>query len=170
MEALQKAIAGLQDKALADQQEKIKKALIEINTKTFEKAQAYTNVIILAGYAGSFTVWTYTRASLPEKANITIALLLGMSLLTFVFWEIFAMCVRARELMRTRPLLAGDMPPEKFFEALKTMQESEQKMQLWLLPIWLVILFITVATAFSAIGLLFYNYIALLIGWPAWPK
>jgi cell fate (sporulation/competence/biofilm development) regulator YlbF (YheA/YmcA/DUF963 family) len=63
----QKAQQEAQAKALAEQQDKVQKFLLEVNTKVFEKAQAYVNVITIAGYAGAFAIWTTTRGAMAES-------------------------------------------------------------------------------------------------------
>ncbi len=95
-EALTKMAQQQQEKQQQEQAEKVQKFIIELNAKLFEKAQAYTNVIILAGYAGAFTVWSSTKQSLSAKANIVIAGLLAFSLLAFVCHEIYGMIQRSR--------------------------------------------------------------------------
>src|ERR1700722_12323997 len=90
-EAIKKMQQEAQAKSLAEQQEKRHKYLLEVHTKVFEKAQAYVNVITIAGYAGGFAIWSSIRPSLPLKLNVTVAASLGMSLVAFVLWEVFGM-------------------------------------------------------------------------------
>jgi hypothetical protein len=159
-----------QAKALAEQQDKLQKFLLEVHTKIFEKAQAYVNVITIAGYAGAFAIWSAIRPSLPLKANITVALSLGVSLVAFVLWEVFGMVVRASNFQKMRPLLLEQIAPEKFFEKLKKLQEAEARANVRLTRIWSVVLFFCLVTALFAIGILFYNFFAILVKLPLWPQ
>lgn len=167
--ALSKAVAELQATALKEQQDKVRSTLIEINSKVFEKAQAYTNVIILAGYAGGFTIWTYIKASLPLRANLVVALGLGISLVLFISFEIFGMIMRTRSFLQVRKVINVESTPEQFFANLKAAQKVEVARLGWIMPLWAVVLTICVTSALSAMGVLFYNAVALLIGWRPWP-
>jgi hypothetical protein len=143
---------------------------LEINTRVFEKAQAYVNVITIAGYAGGFAIRSSIRSSLPLKLNVAVATSLGMSLVGFVIWEVFVMIVRARNFQKLRPLLLDQMTPEKFFEKLRKLQEDETRSNARLMRTWSVVLFFCLVTALFAIGLLFYNFFAILVNWPLWPR
>ena len=167
--AFQKAQQDAQSKALAEQQEKVQKFLLDVYTKTFEKAQAYVTVIILAGYAGAFAIWSATRAALPLKTNIVIALSLGVSLVVFIIWEVSAMIFRAINFQKFRPLILKKLPPEKFFEELKIIQDKEAIANVRLMRAWSIVLGISVCTALFAIGVLFYNFMAVLVGLSFWP-
>lgn len=166
---IQKAQQDAQAKALAEQQDKIQKFLLEVHTKVFEKAQAYVNVITIAGYAGAFAIWTATRAALPLKANVVIAASLGFSLVLFVLWEVFGMIFRTRNFQKMRPLLLEKLPPDKFFEKLKVLQEDEARSTVRLMRAWSIVLALCLLTALFAIGILFYNFFAVLVSWPLWP-
>ncbi|MGJ0426773.1 hypothetical protein [Methylocystis sp.] len=151
-------------KALQEQQEKIQKALIEASSKAFEKAQAYTNVIIIAGYAGAFSLWSSTKAQLPNKANVIIALLLGFSMLVFVLHEIYGMIQRSIHFHKISPLINMQLPSDE------KLRRTEAKAELNNNPIWIASLLGTIPTALAAIALLFYSYFAILVGWPLWPS
>ena len=169
-EAFAKAAQRALEKEQKEQQEKVQKVLLELNSKVFEKAQAYVNVITLSGYAGAFAIWSSTKASLTSKTNISVAFLLGVSITIFVFYEIFAMLVRTKGLVRTRKLVAGNMEPPQFFEKLKKAQEDEARESTKYMVPWMVVFVFCIVTAVLAIGLLFYNYFALLVGWSMWPS
>src|SRR5436190_19873537 len=43
--------------------------VIEIQSKLFDRAAAYSNLIMLGGYAGAFTIWANTKAQLSPKSE-----------------------------------------------------------------------------------------------------
>ena len=49
-----------QEKAEADA-ERVRQMVIDIQTKAFDRASAYTNLLMLGGYAGAFAIWNFTR-------------------------------------------------------------------------------------------------------------
>lgn len=147
----------------AEQQKQVQRALLDQYTKMFDRAQAYANVIILAGYAGAFTVWSNTRPALSSKLNITIALCLGLSLVAFVGWEVFGMIKRACINERARALINHTGGPENFLASMQEFERKQSEESVKLQPYWYAVLAATIGPALIALGLLFYNYIVFLI-------
>src|SRR5687767_2281479 len=89
---LRRAVEAAARKAALKEEEenaaKARAALIEILSASYDKAAAYANVIILAGFAGGFAIWSNVQENISTRARITVALLLTISLATFVFFEI----------------------------------------------------------------------------------
>jgi hypothetical protein len=168
-EAVVAAGRSAQEKAEEGQADKVRKYLVELNSKMFEKAQAYLNVVILAGYAGGFATWSATRANLPPNANVAIALALASSLLVFVLWEVFGMILRSRSFNRMRPLLTKAKSAKEFLAAVTSIEEQQAKDAIALTWAWGIVLSICVSLALCAFGLLFYNYLAFLLNWRFWP-
>jgi hypothetical protein len=166
MKEIQEAIG---EAALKDHADKARAALIEITTKTYDKAAAFTNIIMVAGYAAAFTIWAYTRAQLPPRANIIVALALLVSVVTFVAFEVLKMVVSARIFMRTRKVLVASSTPTAFLRAVEEAKRSDERTLLRFMPIWRVVLTVCALAALVAFLLLLYNFVALLLGWPQWP-
>jgi hypothetical protein len=169
------AALELESSIMADPQDdaakKVREAMIEIVTRTFDRASAYTNLIMLGGYAGAFAIWSFTREYLPKTATILVALLLGVSLCTFILFEVFKMFFSTKTFMRQRELLVHQLPPQQFLQELSQFRTSADTLVLKVvMPIWRVAMVISVGTALGAIAILFYNFLAILIGWPLWPK
>jgi hypothetical protein len=144
--------------------------MLEMVTKTFDKAAAYTNLVMLGGYAGAFTIWANTKTFLSKEANIWIALLLGSSLSVFVLYEVYKGAVQSNSMSKADVLIKAKSNPEEFF---RRVQEYEKKTMIAVQrqrSIWMVVFSVAVLTGLLAIGLLFYNYFALLIGWSSWPN
>lgn len=159
----------MEQRAMNADQEKLTRTLAEIQVKVWEKASAYTNVIILAGYAGGFGIWTYTKAQLTDKANIWVATFLGISLIVFIGWEIFTMILRSRHFAKIQPLLVSQLTPKEFFEKLEVAKLDEARSTLWFTRVWSVVLFFAIGSASCALAILGYNFYAILMGWPKWP-
>jgi hypothetical protein len=152
------------------QQEKAKTIMIEIQSKIYDRAVAYTNLIMVGAYAGMFATWGATRAQLPAKANIVVALSLGVSLAAFILFEVYKMTYTAMKFLKNRTLLVSPAAPDVFAKKLQKLSQEEQKLSLFFMPIWVSVMVVCVGAGLFALGLLFYNYFALLIGWPTWPK
>jgi hypothetical protein len=74
----------------------ISDAQIRVLSAVFDKAVAYTNLIMLGGYAGFFGLWQLTSSSLTKTLSMWAALLVFISLVTFVGYEIFKMVIGSR--------------------------------------------------------------------------
>lgn len=62
---------------------------IKMIAEACEKASAYTNLVILAGYAGLFALWQFARDHLSRGQTIWVAFLLLISIAIFVIYEIY---------------------------------------------------------------------------------
>jgi len=158
----------LSQNQLRDQQ--AKDTLIEINTKTFDKAQTYTSVIIGGAYLGLFTLLSSSKDTIGHTANVWTALCLCFSLICFVTYEILGMGLRSYGLLNNRRMVVEAKDHASLEIALAKMRKTESSIAGKFLPWWIVSLFLTVFPAFFAAGLLMYGNLAFLAGWPLWPK
>src|SRR5258708_37946291 len=71
---------------------------IRIIAGAYEKANAYTNLIILAGYAGLFALWQFTKDYLSRTQVLVSALLTLTSITIFVLFEIYKAHFTSRQL------------------------------------------------------------------------
>src|SRR5207237_2098179 len=62
---------------------------IRIIAGAYEKAVAYTNLIIVAGYAGLFALWQITKDNLSRRQVLISAFLIISSITIFVLFEIY---------------------------------------------------------------------------------
>lgn len=170
MQAMSDAAKKQHEAALLTQQNEIKNTLIEFQAKLYDRAAAYTNLVLFGGYAGTFAIWAATRSQISPKANIIIALTLGVSLATFVFFEVYKATYTAIRFMKNRSLIFSPQKPEEFLKNVQTHAREEQKLSVLYIPIWIGVMFVTIGAALIALALLFYNYFAIMIGWPSWPK
>jgi hypothetical protein len=135
--------------------DEVKKSLMETQSASFNFATAYTTVIIFGGYASLFTIWSYTREHLPKITSYRVALLMGVSILCFVLFEVFKMLLVSRELLKVRELLVNRLSPSEFLEKReKLARESHNLTQKLVLPVWAIILVVTVLTGVGASVLL----------------
>lgn len=64
---------------------------VEYVVKLFDKAYAYSNLIISAGFVGLFATWNLMRDSLTNSENRIIAASALFSLIVFAGWEVAKM-------------------------------------------------------------------------------
>lgn len=73
----------------------------EFLEKAMTQAQAYTNLIMLAGYAGLFALWQVAKEHLTPLSAYMAGILLIISLAVFIAMEIYGMYLRSKDLFRT---------------------------------------------------------------------
>ncbi|EFW79787.1 hypothetical protein AB9V61_15190 [Pseudomonas savastanoi pv. phaseolicola] len=69
--------------------------LMQINEKQMTQASTYTNLILVAGYAGFFAFWSTLVAKLPSWVYALSGLLALLSLICFICWELIKRFVAA---------------------------------------------------------------------------
>ncbi len=62
----------------------------------YDKASTYSNIIMLAGYAGFFAVWSGSTVDYLGRLRLAAGLFALVSLMIFVCWETFKMVMAAR--------------------------------------------------------------------------
>ncbi|MGN6229475.1 MAG: hypothetical protein ACTHNM_18765 [Dyella sp.] len=123
----------------------------ELLASSFSQAQAYTNVILAAGYAGFFGVWGFVRSELTRGTVFWSALLVTISLAMFVAWEILGMYMRSRTLIGIAQAVAQ---PERFEELMLEYKRTAQERSIRFGRLWLITVVGTVTTGFGAFCIL----------------
>lgn len=142
--------------------------IVEVQSSAFNHAQTYTTVVIFGGYAGLFTIWSFTAEHLSQTVSFTVALLIGVSLLTFVLFEIFRMVIVAQDMMELRGLILRPLPPDELFAQRERLAKAQnRRMVRIVLPTWVGALVVTVITAIGAAAVMLFNFASGL--WPSAP-
>ena len=71
----------------------------ELLAHSYGHAQAYTTVVLLAGYAGFFAVWTFLKQDLSKEQVFSSGLLIALSLSSYIIWEVYQAFYRSRTLL-----------------------------------------------------------------------
>jgi hypothetical protein len=139
-------------------------ATIKMLTASYDKAAAYTNLMIVAGYAGGFAVWNSVKSILSHRSIAAVGLLLSFSLLSFVLWEVTGMVNNTKNLSAFNESLHG--PFAQFEKSLQDAQAQADRRSLSHQRFWPVALWATLLPAFMAGLILFYNFVYQLIQCP----
>jgi uncharacterized membrane protein len=156
MADIQKIAEELAKKALERDKDERVEVLIRVMSAMFDKAMAYTNLILVAGFAGFFAVWGSMKEHLSDVERSLSAFAITISLTIFIFWEVFAMVARSKNFKGLLRVL--EAPPEKFQAALAKQQQAERLQNIWTLRIWAVVLVFTVVPALVAAAILIYSF------------
>lgn len=131
----------------------------ELTAHAFGQAQAYTNVILVVGYAGFFAIWSFVKADMTRAQVFWSGLLIALSLTAFILWEIYGAFYRSRSLLS----LARAVNDPSNFEKLIAQHRSEERTRvIWLGRVWAITFGFTVITGFSAVGILLWVFVSAL--------
>jgi uncharacterized membrane protein (DUF485 family) len=135
---------------------------IKTRLQLFDKAEAYSKAMILAGYAGVFGLWSFVKDVLTARATEWSALLVGISLVIYVTWEIIAMVYVVTmhdEFNRLALKTTTD-----FFNALDAFNNKLSSAAIQYTQVWRVVLGATVLFGYAGALLLLYDAAAKLAG------
>lgn len=112
-------------------------ALMQLNEKLMTQATNYTNLVMLAGYAGFFGLWSSLVGRLPDWLYAVSGLLALLSLFLFVSWEIIKMVWGSLHMRRTNDMITkpvrGAKPLDLFIAASSLHGVRVHKVWLWFL-------------------------------------
>lgn len=149
--------------------DKFRQAIVDAETASFSAAVSYANVITIGGYAAVFALWSYVKTQLTPDAVLTIALLLGVSLILFAIWNVGQMVHLAVAKFRVAKLMRNDVPINAWTEQFTRLNRESKRAGVWRVRLWVFQLLVTVPTAFAGMMILVYNCAAALFSLPRWP-
>jgi hypothetical protein len=130
---------------------------IKVSSAVYDKAAAYTNLIVVAGYASFFGLWSLTKPYLSPRWALIAALLMGLSMAVFVFFEIAKMIVATNVSVRASKALLDfeeNSTAREVGKRLKEFTASNNHCTLWLARWWPWTLYPTVVLGFLGIATL----------------
>ncbi|MCP8939385.1 hypothetical protein NK718_12745 [Alsobacter sp. SYSU M60028] len=131
---------------------------VEILSKTYDRAAAYTNVVLIGGYAAAFTIWSNTKMFLPKSATLWTGGLLLLSLSAFVFFEVIKMVLNAKLFLSMYSLALSEQEPVAFERKVKEAQLAEQRLSVVMVRWWILTLIICVPSALVSLFILIVSY------------
>jgi hypothetical protein len=157
-EVLQHLAKQQQEKLAAD----IAEAQQKLITVSYDKAASYTTVIIFGGYAGFFAIWQLSKEYLSRGQSLWSALLILISLLAFVLFEVLKMVLVSRSIfsrMATlrRPEVQSD--PARLLQALRELDQTQHESLRGFMIAWATTVAIALGGALVGAGILGYAFI-----------
>lgn len=151
--------ATAQDKKAA---EAIVDTQIRILSAVYEKAIAYTNLIVLAGYASFFGLWQLTKDDITKQQSMWAALCILSSAVIFVMFEVTKMYVSSRTLLKLNKTIADPAvvnSAARLMAALEVVAKEERRIAVMFGYWWHFALAFTVLTGIAGVGTLAYAFI-----------
>lgn len=85
----------------------------------FEQARRYVNIILVAGYAGLFALWTGLEDYLSPLAKLSSGLLACISVIVFLAWEMYSLVKRQEIMTLTRMMIEEPSRFERGFDRIQ---------------------------------------------------
>ncbi len=108
MQAVERKAAVLEAKAEVKEADAFLDFHIKLLAATFDKGSAYTNIVMIAGYASFFGIWSMVK-DLNRPANKMAVLLMLLSVTIFVVFEFVKMFWLGRQQMRRQRIVAAGL-------------------------------------------------------------
>jgi hypothetical protein len=132
----------------------------ELLSASFSRANAYTNLILGAGYAGFFAVWAFTRDQLSPPQVLWSALLVTLSLLSFVCFEVYKNFYISHALLG---LARAVQDEEHFAVRILEWKQDQQVRELRFGKIWASVFWLTLLSGLGGGLILVYAFICGLL-------
>ena len=138
-------------------------AMLKVLTTLYSNARSYNNLLIIAGYAVFFAIWGFLRDDISRSASHLALLLMLVSAVVFVLWEVAKMSWTDWRMKRK---INAVLPPGDHVARIRRVEEAELSQAAIFLQFWAPQLIVTVGTGVAAIVVLFWNLVELVF-WPS---
>ena len=139
---------------------------LRIVTGAFDKAIAYTNLMIIGGYAGVFGIWQLAKEHLTKEQTLWSALLVLISLTTFIVFEVVKMVFISRALQAKSKVLNSPQArrtPEQLLKQLQDLEATQQIGSTRFHVYWAITVMVAIATALAGVAILGYAFVSGLL-------
>ena len=158
-EVIQYIAKQQQEKLAAD----IAEAQQKVITVSYDRAASYTAIIIFGGYAGVFGIWQLSKEYLTKDQVLWSALLLLISLLSFVLFEVIKMVLVTRQVLSRAAVLQQPQVksnPQLLLQALAALDEAQHLTLRGFIVAWAITVAVAVGCALGGAGILGYAFVA----------
>lgn len=108
-------------------EERLWASIVSLQSKSFDEAARYNNLIITFGYAGFFAIWGFTKDDLTVWEEKFIAVMIGTSLLIYISWTFLSTFLNSYLIREVVASLGS--PAETLEERLNSLAEVERKVE-----------------------------------------
>lgn len=109
-------------------------------SRMLEASSSYNQIVVLAGYAGFFTIWSAMSNALPRWLILFTGGLMAISLIVYVSWTVFGMILGRNQMQRMMNEIAKG--PDGFLERVQGAEakgaiDANRYMRFWKPVLWL---------------------------------
>lgn len=141
-------------------------AQVKMLTVIFDKATAYTNLLLIGAYAGFFGLWQLTRDHLSKPQALWSALLVIVSLTFFVIFEVTKMVVIQKDISAKAKAL--NLPecrnnPQVLAQRMNEIATAHERIGFRFMRFWVFTMIVTVGAGLAGAGVLMWSFVAGLV-------
>lgn len=165
MQGVERKTAVLEAKAEAKEADVFLEFQIKLIAATFDKAVSYTNIVMIAGYASFFGIWSMVK-DLNRPANKWAVVLMLISVTIFVVFEFVKMVWLGRQQMRRQRIAASGLDgldPAEMRERFRRLDVALQAESGKFVRFWVVTVLAAALAALAGIALLTTDLIVALV-------
>jgi len=129
----------------------------DLLAETYNRAMAYTNFIMVGGYAGFFALWGLTKEYLSKGQVYWSALFILISIGSFVVFEVFKMIVNGIHFQAVQKAVSD---PDRFQEVMRNHNKESSRLTIRMGKIWISVLIVSIWSGLSGGGVLAYAFIS----------
>ncbi|SRR5712692_6331974 len=133
------------------------KDLHEVQSMLFDKASTYTKLIFGLAYGGFFAFWSGTKQYLTSKQIVTSALLVTISLVLFVLFEILNAATLSHLAIKFSKSVTA--PVNEFPASLERFQRSNARIVKALAITWYPTFFCSLISGLAGVGILLWGWV-----------
>ena len=128
--------------------EQLLEALTKFQAQMYDRASAYTRLILTVAYAGFFTVWAATSKYMGKSALLWSALLMILSVMAYALFEVTQMLFISMAALRLGKAIQEQ--PTNAQVALQNHGRWEAKNGKRFAGVWVVALLLSIPTGYAA--------------------
>jgi len=128
---------------------------------SYNHAGNYANAIVGGGYAGFFAIWALTKDRIPSRAMAWAGILIVVSILFFIAFEIIKMVYAKVDLDKQAAALSR---PDQYLELLAAHKSVQARITLHLQVHWTICFSVSILTGLAAAGIVLSVFIKQLLG------
>jgi hypothetical protein len=121
---------------LVEFHDRYRDVLVKQQAKAFDMGAAYTKVVMGLGYGGFFTAWSFTRDHLGKRESIVVALLITVSLIAFVMYEVWSLYLITVQQLKDLDRLIAARTIEQLQAEEQALEKSAIKRKKLIIFVW----------------------------------
>lgn len=145
----------------SEETDRYKKECVEFYTsiiaQSYEKAAAYTNLIIVAGYVLFFTFWNEIRKDLDYFWSSLSVIFMIISVIFFIAWEITQMINSSLYFKKLHETFK--IAPDKYSSEIEGFYKKSNEFKARLASIWVWELVLTIIPGLIGLAILLFVFI-----------
>ena len=137
--SLQELLAEAAQTERERQAKKFIELQIEVQSKLFDKAATYNNLVVSLGFASFLAIWGWSRDSLhPWDSNFLI-FFIGLALILFVFWNVLTTFLISKQHITMAKALTSNLNDVDKLKALDKARKGIERWSLGYYATWYVV-------------------------------